>query len=116
MTRPFFSLKGRAHSFVYAGCGVITLLKTQHNTDKAKRDDAFKYVPLTLSELWITAAAEKTSGQAAMAVKRVAQWAITPRPPLRLRAVCSAVFSIVADSDSGWGTSPRQRLRLPFSG
>lgn len=51
MTRPFFSLKGRAHSFVYAGCGVITLLKTQHNTDKAKRDDAFKYVPLTLSEL-----------------------------------------------------------------
>ncbi len=31
MTRPF-SLKNRARSFVYAGCGVIAPLKTQHNT------------------------------------------------------------------------------------
>lgn len=70
MTRPF-SLKNRARSFVYAGCGVIAPLKTQHNTDKAKRDDALKYVPFTPSELWITAAAEKTSCQAATAVKLV---------------------------------------------
>lgn len=31
MAKPF-SLKDRANSFVYAGRGIVTLLKTQHNT------------------------------------------------------------------------------------
>ena len=31
MVKPF-SLKDRADSFVYAGRGIVTLLKTQHNT------------------------------------------------------------------------------------